>query len=180
MIRPATKADLPAIRDLQIASWRRTYRGILSDSFLGDPLAEVLTQRWSASPGRNWLIDTAWDADALTGFVAIDRAHDGGPYIDNLHVAAKAQGRGLGRALMAHAAATLAAEDHRTLWLTVIRENTATRAFYRRQGGAEGPEQAERIYGQPVVSLPVRWSDLPALAGLGRVPIKGIHNAIWF
>ncbi|MDJ0629037.1 MAG: N-acetyltransferase [Rhodobacter sp.] len=172
MIRPATQADLPAIRDLQIASWRRTYHGILPDTFLGAPVAEVLSRRWSEWPGPDWLIETAWDGAALVGFVAIDRAHAGGAYVDNLHVSAARQGRGIGRRLMSRAAHILARDGHATLWLTVIRENAATRAFYRRLGGTEGPDRHEELYGQPVTTRVIRWSDLPGLACLAEKPVK--------
>ena len=164
ILRPATDADLVAVRELQIASWRRAYRGILPDAFLGAPVAKVLADRWAALPGPHWIVETAWDGGRLAGFVSVDRSHDGGAYVDNLHVAAAAQGRGAGRALMASAAATLSAEGHAALWLTVIRENRAARQFYRRLGGVEGAERAETLFGQPIVSLPVTWTDLDRLA----------------
>lgn len=164
--RPATPEDLAAIRDLQIDSWRRAYAGILPDAFLGREVETILGDRWQALPGPHWIVDTMWDGGALAGFVTVDRLKGPGAYVDNLHVVAAAQGRGVGRILMARAARQLAGETVPRLWLTVIRENEKARSFYRGIGGAEGPEQAETLYGQPIVTLPVEWADLPALADL--------------
>ncbi len=163
-IRPAAAADLPAIRDLQIASWQRAYRGILPDAFLAAEVPALLAGRWAALPGPHWIVGTAWRDGALAGFVSVDRDRTGGAYVDNLHVAAAAQGRGVGRALMAAAAGQLAREGHRRLWLTVVRENAQARGFYRRLGGREGPVAEELLYGQPVAAIPVMWRDLGLLA----------------
>ncbi len=167
--RPARVKDLEAICALQVASWRRAYRGMVSDAFLGDPVVEVLGKRWAVLPGGAWVVDCVWQAEDLLGFVSVDRAHEGGPYVDNLHVAYHAQGQGIGRALMAGTAAQLVAEGQDSLWLTVIRENHPTRAFYARIGGAEGPAFPERLFGEPIHALPVRWNDLPALAAFAVV-----------
>ena len=98
--------------------------------------------------------------------VSVDRARDGGAYVDNLHVRTEAQGHGVGRRLMAAAARDVLDHGGETLWLTVIRENTQTRAFYRRIGGEEVAELEERLYGEAVATLKVRWVDLGALAAL--------------
>ena len=162
----ARAADLPAIRDLQVASWRRAYRGILPDAFLEDGVVAALSDRWASLPGKAWIVDTAWVGGALAGFISVDRGHGPGAYIDNLHVARDAQGRGVGKALVAGAAATLHGEGVARLWLTVIDRNARARAFYRRLGGAEGAMMPERLYGQPIRALPVEWTDLSALAAL--------------
>ena len=167
--RPARAQDLDAICALHVASWRRAYRGMVSDDFLDAPVVEVLAKRWAVLPGADWIVDCIWQGEALLGFISVDRAHQGGPYVDNLHVAHRAQGQGIGRALMAGTAAQLLNEGHDTLWLTVIRENHPTRAFYRRIGGVEGPDYPERLYGEPIHALPVRWNDLPALAATEQV-----------
>ncbi len=164
---PATPDDLHALRDLHIDSWRRAYRGMVSDAFLKDGVVAALGRRWQSFPEPHWIVETARENGRLAGFVTVDRHKGPGAYVDNLHVAARAQGRGLGRLLMARAAAILAGEGVARLWLTVIRENAQARAFYRAIGGEEGPGQPDDLFGEPIVSLPVAWSDLPALAALG-------------
>jgi len=164
MIRPARESDLSAIRDLQIASWRRSYAGILPETFLQRDMVDVLSHRWSRLPGAHWIILTGLQGDDLQGFVTVDRTHAGGPYVDNLHVAQSAQGRGVGRALMAKVAQQLQGEGHQSLWLTVIVENDRARAFYRKIKGIEGAVQQELLYEHPVTTHPVHWKNLSGLA----------------
>ncbi len=164
-LRPAQSGDLPAIRDLQIASWQRAYRGMLRDDFLDRQVPAVLADRWAALPGPDWLVICAW-GQGLEGFVSVDRARDGGAFVDNLHVRTEAQGQGVGRGLMAAAARDVLDHGGGALWLTVIRENAPTRAFYSRIGGEEVAELEERLYGEAVATLKVRWVDLGALAAL--------------
>ncbi len=165
-LRPARPEDLPAIRDLQIASWRHAYAGLLPESFLETEVLDVLGERWARMPEPHWFVDTAWIGGALAGFVSVDRNRGPGAYVDNLHVARASQGHGAGRQLMAGAARRLEAEGAGRLWLTVIRENEGARAFYRRIGGQEGALDETLLYGQPVSILPVEWTDLARLGGL--------------
>jgi ribosomal protein S18 acetylase RimI-like enzyme len=167
-LRPARPEDLPAIRDLQIASWRHAYAGLLPESFLQDEVTEVLGARWAHMPEPHWFVETAWAGETLAGFVSVDRKRGPGAYVDNLHVGRAAQGQGAGRQLMAAAARRLDAEGTRRLWLTVMEGNTGARAFYRRIGGQEGALDQTLLYGQPVSIRPVEWLDLAHLGGLAQ------------
>lgn len=163
-LRIATAQDLEAICKLQCASWRHAYRGMVPERFLTQDLDAVLGARWAALPGPGWTVLTAWASTRLVGFVAVDPARGGGAYVDNLHVAPDAHRQGVGRALMAQAAMHHVAAPK--LWLTVIEANSPARGFYRRMGGIEGPAMTESLYGHTVVTRPVIWTDLAALAKL--------------
>ena len=167
-LRPATPADLPAIRDLQIASWQTAYRGILTDAFLEVEVPKVLAQRWAEWPGPDWRVRTVWQGADLQGFVSLDLARNGGAYVDNLHVLPTLKGHGIGRRLMAAAASDTLAEGPGAMWLTVMEENTGARTFYRRIGGQERSVQVDLLFGQPVNAIPVQWEGaaLEALAGV--------------
>lgn len=141
-VRPADANDAPTIAALHAASWRRAYRGILTDAFLDADLEAERLALWSAklaSPGSGcgWL---ALVNDEPAGFVFVrpDDDAEWGTLIDNLHVAAMHQGHGIGRRLLhtvgewADAHAT-AASVH--LW--VFADNRAARGFYARAGGRE-------------------------------------------
>lgn len=167
-LSPARPDDLEPIRDLQIASWQDAYRGLLPDGFLDADVPRILGTRWAKYPGPGWIVTCAREDGRLLGFVTVDRGKGPGAYVDNLHVARAGRGRGIGRRLMADVAAQLAPAGVGRLWLTVIRENSAARGFYRAIGGVEGPQGREELYGQPVVTLPVEWRDLDRLAALGR------------
>ena len=165
MIRAAKSADMEAIAALQIASWRGAYRGLLSDDYLGQPVVDDLRAKWVGMdvPAGDILLvsETAGDVD---GFIYVMCARDPA-YIDNLHVSPARKRGGIGEALMRAAAARLIAFGHSAVSLTVITDNTPAVAFYDKMGGARGPAQNEKLYGEPVETYPVTWCDLHALSG---------------
>lgn len=154
--RPAAQADLPAIAALQIRSWQTAYRGLVPDAYLADQVPGLLQAHWARMPGPDWRIETAWRNETLLGFVALDLAHDGGPYVDNLHVAPEAHGAGIGRALMACAAGH--ALPHGTVWLTVLDGNAPARAFYEKLGGTLGAPEPDEMAGLTVTARALTWT----------------------
>ena len=166
-IRPATDGDRPAIAAVQTASWRKTYRGMLSDAYLEGAVAADLLRTWqelTISPDD--LVLLAEDGGALVGFIAVWCRPD--PYIDNLHVASGRQGQGIGKALMAAAADALQGMGHGTAYLWVFANNRPAIGFYESLGGAVTERAVNAFYGQSVPSLKIEWSDLSALRGAGR------------
>jgi ribosomal protein S18 acetylase RimI-like enzyme len=143
------------LAEIQTATWQRTYRGQVADGFLDDEVPGILARHWAALPGEDWRVVVAEVGGAVRGFVALDLAHEGGPYIDNLHVAPGAQGQGLGVALLAAAAREALPKGR--LWLTVMAGNAGARRFYARAGGAEGAEIEDALFGTPARAFPVRW-----------------------
>ena len=165
-IRTATVADLSLIEALHRVSWQFAYKGMVTDAFLADEVPRIMARKWESYPSDDWIVLLASVEGKAAGFVALDMAHEGGPYVDNLHVAPESHGRGLGRALMGEMAVRVARKGGASIWLTVIRENLGSRAFYRRIGGREAGEQDDDLFGQPIVSVPVHWEDLDTLARL--------------
>ena len=160
-IRHAVPADLPAISDLHLRSWRSAYRGMLPDAYLDGPVADEMRARWSALP------DPAIVLLCEGGFACclLDRAV---PYLDNLHAAPGRRRRGTGRRLMARLAGELLRQGHRALSLTVIDANAPARAFYASVGGREGAPFPERIGGAEIAIREVAW-DRPALVRLASL-----------
>jgi ribosomal protein S18 acetylase RimI-like enzyme len=162
-VRPATDADRPAIAELQIASWRTTYAGLLPDDYLGQPVSDDLHANWQGldrAEGDVLLVAEA-TAGGLIGFVYVKDKE--GPYVDNLHVRPDCKGQGIGRALMKAAARALQAQGDRSVWLTVMSGNDDALAFYLALGGEAGEESDHLLYGQKVRHRPIRWNDLGLL-----------------
>lgn len=162
LIRPATHADRPALTALQLASWRSAYRGLLSDAYLAGPVEADLAQLWTRDQAARDFRLVAERAGTGVGLVAVVEKNDT-PYVDNLHVAPAAKGQGIGRALMRAAAVRLRARGDDRLWLTVIAQNHAAIAFYRRIGGEVGVPIADELFGQPIHSCAVHWHTLDAM-----------------
>ncbi|WP_349357499.1 GNAT family N-acetyltransferase [Stappia sp.] len=165
VIRPAKPPDHAAIAALHIRSWQAAYAGTLPDAVLARDVPEGLTARWhSYTPQDRDLVLVARDAAAdgpLLGFAAVWCRPQ--PYLDNLHVAPAARGRGVGRALMREIARHLTARGEHTLSLMVFEDNRSARAFYARLGGRETDRCDERPFGHRVTGVRVAWDDLTAL-----------------
>lgn len=167
-IIPTQVDDYPALRDLQIASWQNSYKGLMTAEFLQIEMPGRLAERWSNDLGDNWRVFGAWDSTELVGFITVDMTHDGGPYVDNLHVAKSAWGQGIATQLMAKAAEVVLQEGESSLWLTVVTTNDRAVRFYQHIGGERGEDRTEYPMGQSVEACPMRWPNSGALSTLSQ------------
>lgn len=135
--READAADAAGIAALHADSWRRHYRGALSDAFLdGDVVTDrlaVWTERLrQPDPGSMTVLAEDHDG-ALVGFahVIFDDDPTWGALLDNLHVARGQQRRGIGSRLLERTAAAV----HTGLYLWVLEQNVAAQDFYEANKG---------------------------------------------
>lgn len=158
---PATPDDIPALRALHLANWREAYGAFLPEESLGAPAEAYMDARWT--PGAMaqraiWLCRRGLEP---LGFIALEREASGAVFVDNLHVAPKARGTGLGRRLMRVAAETGGAAG---VWLLVMDANAHARAVYRTWGGTEGAPVDTSFLGTTVQDRRVDWTSGNALA----------------
>lgn len=175
--RNAVPGDADAVAALHADSWRNHYRGAYSDAYLdGDVIADrraVWTARLAA-PGPEAVTIVAEAGPEMVGFVhvVLDEDERWGSLVDNLHVAYRRKRNGLGSALMARAARAVAERGRtRAMYLWVLEQNTAARAFYNAIGGraaeralAPSPGVPGRLNGRPAV-LRFVWPDACDLFG---------------
>jgi mycothiol synthase len=79
-----------------------------------------------------WLLHE--DADGIAGVVLCERWDEGVGYVDNLAVASRCRGRGLGRAMLLHGLAALRAAGTTTVELSVQGENAGATRLYESVG----------------------------------------------
>jgi len=157
-IRPATRSDCTAIAALHTASWRYAYRDALSDEYLAREVVDDMRKLWEsrlAEPAERQHVLVADQDDTLTGFACLHGNEDEtwGSYLNNLHVARAAQGRGLG-ALLLHASAALCARSYEGgLYLWVLQSNTNAQAFYTRYGASNSGTDVWHAPGGTVAPL---------------------------
>ncbi|MEM6743149.1 MAG: GNAT family N-acetyltransferase [Pseudomonadota bacterium] len=181
-------AERAALADLQAASWRDAYRGVLPDAFLDGPaedprsLAARLGAEWSdLRLATEDLLLTLGDPLAPDAFAVVlgdpgasrtvaeaqPSAEAPRPYLDHLHARPAARGQGLGEALLRDAARRLIGRDRPGLWLWVFEVNDGARRFYARLGAQEEARARQAPYGQPQPCLRLGW-DAAGLAALAR------------
>jgi len=139
--REANKNDTKKIATLHAESWRKHYRGIWNDAFLDKDVYEERMDVWERRlnyPKTNQYVLLAEKNNELLGFVCIYINDDPafGTLVDNLHVAAEAQGMGIGKQLIDKAREKIT--DHGSgshFYLWVLEENYAARKFYEHLGG---------------------------------------------
>jgi GNAT superfamily N-acetyltransferase len=164
-LRLATAADVDAIAHLHADSWRRHYRGAYADEFLdcdvvADRLAAWRARLGEADPRR--LTFLAEDRERALGFASacLDDDPAWGSLLDNLHVAAERQRRGIGARLLERTAEAVAgqrAPARRGLYAWVLEQNTGAQAFYRALGAQ--PAGRERV--SPPGGVPGRLAGTP-------------------
>lgn len=173
LYRPATAGDAEAIAALHADSWRRHYRGAMTDAYLDGPIDAERLAVWTerlASGGEGLITIVAERVGdpELIGFAhtILDDQPEWGALLDNLHVRFDLQGGGIGADLMARTAVALI--DRRPgsgLFLWVLEQNTPARGFYERQGGVEaGVEDWSQPDGGTSRSIRVVWPD-PSILG---------------
>jgi len=168
-IRRAADADRPIIARIHAASWADTYRGILPDSLLDETLPGIMAERWANQPiGEADAVLVAEDDGNILGFAAT--WHGDPVYIDNLHVAADARSRGIGRLLLAETARHFLAIGANRALLHVVAANRRARHLYLALGGRPAGVEDKDLYGTLVANERILWNNLEVLLAFASVP----------
>lgn len=172
MIRPATQADVPAIAAVHVQAWAETYGALLGPDAAAFRTPDQRIAQWAEwlDPGSGSVAFVACDAGgAVRGFAGAGRVREPGLAVDGeispIYLLRRAQGQGLGRALMGAAARHLMAGGARSGGLRVMDVNEAARAFYRRIGGQEVHDDRTFTFaGRLIHDIAVVWPDLAVLS----------------
>ncbi len=143
-IRLACPGDISALSDLARATFCETFVDKFKIGYSLDDLTQFLETSYAPAAVLAWLNDEngrLLGAEAEGRLLAYVQAGDNGlPYpeaapdageIKRLYVASRAQGQGLGRALLERSLAWL---DRRPIYIGVWRHNHPALALYRRYG----------------------------------------------
>jgi GNAT superfamily N-acetyltransferase len=174
--RAARPKDAPAVARLHADSWQRHYRGAYSDAFLDREAAGYLARMWTerlATPRPAARTILAEYGGELVGLAHTQLGADPtwGALLDNLHVRHGLQRQRIGSRLLALTAWEVRASAPPSgLYLWVLEQNAAARAFYAARGGTS-VERADvpppggdpaRLNGRPAC-LRIAWRDLSIL-----------------
>lgn len=168
--RTAEPADADTLAALHADSWQRHYRGIFTDEYLDHQIVGERLQVWrerfrSPSPAQYAVI--AEEDGIPCGFACTYADYDPtwGALLDNLHVKKEWQRRGIGAKLMRLSARWLQTRNPQgRMYLWVLEENHASRAFYERMGTRYADHSVEHHpggSGAPIVRCV--WDSLEGL-----------------
>ena len=165
VFREGQESDLAEIAALHTASQRLTYRGLLSDRYLDglDPAKQ--RQKWevfSRQEGHTLL--AARNRDGLLGFAAWKRDEELPKclYLEALHVAPEARGKGVGADLIRRAARYARENGYRTMSVCIVKGNEGARRLYTRLGAVHDKDFTDHFEGTRSHSEKLLWPDLPA------------------
>ena len=149
--RPIAETDADIVAALHAASWRDSYRGMLSDAYLDSDVVADRRAVWDQRlqqlhPSHFGFV--AELAGKPVGFVFLKGLLDPkwGTLLDNIHVLPGLKGQGIGRVLMEVAVReTSRRYPSDGIYLWVFEQNAPARRFYARLGGKE----VERVIIEP-------------------------------
>lgn len=174
-LRAARASEAESIAVLHTGSWRRTYRGMMTDAFLDGPALDDRRRVWDerlTTPASDQFVCVADLDSRIVGFICAfaDRDPVWGSYIDNVHVAHDTQRSGIGRALLGRAGEWLSARaPQRGVYLWVMEANAPARAFYHRLGATNAETvDLEDPGGGRAPNCRYIWSTPRQLTGLRR------------
>lgn len=173
MIRPATPADAPAIGDMHAQSWAETYPGLVPAELLAEMSAPARRRAaWArnlAAPALAGGTLVAEEAGAILGFVSVCAARDAelgtSGEVSGLYLLRRAQGRGLGRALLVAGAAVLLRAGHRDAAAWALDGNARAAGFYAATGAQPGARQTGWRGDIPIAETAWVWRDLLGVTG---------------
>ena len=164
MIRFAAAEDLEKIAALYVRNHKSAYRGLLSDAYLSALTEETAAEKWAAflrSPeNRIWV---AYEGDRFLGFAAgmPDAELEETWYLESLHVAGDARGRGVGTALIRAAAQYAREHGCRRMSVCIVRGNDRAAVLYKKLGAAHYACFTDDFGGTPSDSEKLLWERLP-------------------
>ncbi|MFC4626208.1 GNAT family N-acetyltransferase [Daeguia caeni] len=134
-VRSASEADLPAVHDLLVATWRATF-----DDILGREIVDAVTGHWHSierlkanlsKPYSEFLVADNGNG-VIEGMAFACQTDADYASLHQLYVAPQAQVHGIGTMLLAEA--EMAFPDVKSMRLEVIERNVRAVRFYERKG----------------------------------------------
>lgn len=176
LVRRARPGDAAGIGRVYVESWRATYPGLIPDRYLLGLSETATAARWHdqlTGPGGGRGVFVALERRlGIVGFGSCGpqrtRLPDYAGEVYTLYLLDVAQGRGLGRRLMAAMAGDLLEHDGPSGLVWALRDNPA-RWFYERLGGRRLAEQTICLGQALLPEVAYGWPDLSALA---RLPVN--------
>jgi RimJ/RimL family protein N-acetyltransferase len=164
-IRAAVSADVPAIAQLHLDSYRAAYRDLLPAPLLADLRIDDRHRRWQASMREPARATYVVEDETAAGIIAVAEigpcrdadATDHTGELIALHVAEPFWRQGVGSLAHRHALGELAAHEYTGATLWVLTGNARARRFYEAAGWtADGTARDVQVLGTEIPEVRYR------------------------
>ena len=167
-LRPLRAGDEDLVARLHAASWRDSYRGMLSDAYLDGDLVGERRALWRSRLQSPQLGLLALHEGKPVGFAfaLADADERWGTLLDNLHVLPGHRGAGVGTRLLHELTGEI---PHGGLHLWVYEQNVRARDYYERLGARHIERtKAKGADGGQLMACLYAWPDIAVLHRLTR------------
>jgi GNAT superfamily N-acetyltransferase len=175
MIRVAVPQDAAALGAMHAASWAEAYPPLVEAGRLPRGLFEQMTDparriaafgAMLAKPALPGGMLLAEESGTVLGFALVGPARDAalgaGGELSGLYLLRRAQGQGIGTALLAAGFAVLRAAGHRDAGAWAVEGNTPAERFYAARGAIPGPRRIEHRGPHALHETGWIWRHLPS------------------
>jgi GNAT superfamily N-acetyltransferase len=167
-VRPALPEDATGIAEVECATWRATYAGLLPQPVLDGYLGRGRSDSWRRliAARRREVVFVAADEQGAVGFASCGRARDplcrrAGFDVElyTLYVLPDWQGRRIGARLFEEICGCVVAGARRHLLVWMLKGGPAD-GFYRKLGGRRLWERPGSLLGARLTEVAFGWRDL--------------------
>lgn len=164
-IRKATEEDAIKIAKVYVDSWRTTYQGIVSHSYLKRLSYEASEKTWLQGIQAHGIFIAENDVGDVVGFALGGRertgkyeTYDGELYA--IYLLEEAQGKGIGRKLLYAVALDLKEKGFNSMLIWALAKNSAC-AFYEKMGGKRIDVAEIEIDDEQLEEIAFGWEQFP-------------------
>ncbi|TLS49808.1 GNAT family N-acetyltransferase [Paenibacillus antri] len=164
-IREANLQDVEGIAHVHLLSWRETYSGIISESYLSNLSIEQRKKNWIWTFNNLNINEFICVAEDLNGRIVgfsnsgknrnTEYEHEGEIYA--IYLLKEYQNKGIGRMLFDFSVRRLRSSGYKSMMLWVLKDNP-TLGFYKSFGGTVMGEKMIKIGEQELSELAVGWN----------------------
>jgi L-amino acid N-acyltransferase YncA len=165
-IRIATIKDIDGIVNVHVNSWKTTYKGIISPTYLSRISSNDRKTRWEstfANLKEDEIIYVIEEHGKVLGFLNGGRSRGSEEGIEteiySLYLLEEAQGKGYGKILISNFMKHISSKSYRNTMVWVL-ENNASIEFYKKLGGQEIRKQQITIGEETFIEVALGWKDI--------------------
>lgn len=160
-IRIAKENDVRSIAQVQVESWRTTYKGIVPQAYLDDLSVDDRMKVWKKVVEIHSVIVAENEKREIIGFAAggEERTKEYPSYTGELYaiyLLEECQKQGVGRKLFDHVVSDLKQSGHQSMLIWALSENPACR-FYEKMGGVIVDRAWDEIGGKQLEETAYGW-----------------------